>query len=173
MAVSAVDAIWWSFETARLCTSYRRLAVRLSQEVVIPVAPIELSEDRLVIAVPAEVVPRRRAFFVHLQDSGDPAPTDHSLDGHVVAVATLVLAAESSHVLEEAGANEGGWGVDERWPYRGDLGDLESDVTAIVAEDVFGVTEFDGLVPTERSLSPSAVNAIFLDGLMNGHWSGL
>lgn len=95
-AMPAGAQVPWELATSQLTASYQALEIS-SLAGPVPVAPIELSAERLVIAIPASVAPWLPNSLVTL---GDPVDGSLSADGFAVAVVVVVLASNVAAAFE-------------------------------------------------------------------------
>lgn len=161
----------WRSLTVALTPRYVRLQVSDPlEERSYPVIPLGLTDSVILVALPQRFVPWRPPAFVRLADdvSGDPAR-----DGASVAVSVVALAAEAALLLEPVSEYALRWGLDDRWPFGGDLRAIDYGPAAISRGGVNLAEATSGPPPTEEGLGPSELDALFAGALNSGPWTGL
>ena len=135
----------------------------------IPVIPISLTSEALVIGVPAESVPWRPAGLIYLGDAVSRAP---AADGQSTFAVVLVLNPEAAHSLVQSQGFRG-WHVDGRWPSHGSFADLQDLPREIGVDDINLDEATAGPPPTALAVSPVELDHATSGGLTNGPWYGL
>jgi hypothetical protein len=84
-----LSAVEWSPETAELTNGYRPLEIVTAGGLVIPVVPVCLDLETLVVGLPSEFVPWLQPSLVRVADVTDRSQA--APDGRAVAVALVRL----------------------------------------------------------------------------------